>query len=146
MALPTPFFYIFFSRTDLADPYVESSIFVCKNEASENAESTHVRGGGDVASGLRDFTYTQSESRSQSSSLEMLFFILYESTVRKKVGGLRGWQSTICVCVSYMKKWWKRRRRREGKEVEYALNMRNIHTHELWATYMSQLCFCCCRH
>ena len=87
MALPTPFFYIFFSRTDLADPYVESSIFVCKNEASENAESTHVRGG-DVAGGLRDFTYTQSESRSQSSSLEMLFFILYESTVRRKVGDL----------------------------------------------------------
>lgn len=100
---------------------------MCKNEASENAESTHVRGGGDVASGLRDFTYTQSESRSQSSSLEMLFFILYESTVRKKVGGLRGWQSTICVCVIYekmMKKTKKKGRKRGGICAEYAK-----HTH-----------------
>lgn len=66
----------FFSRTDLADPYVESSIFVCKNEASKNAESTHVRGGDEVASGLRDFTYTQSESRSQSSTRDVVFYFI----------------------------------------------------------------------
>lgn len=35
-----------FFRTELTDPYVKSSIFVCKNVASKNAKSTHVRGGG----------------------------------------------------------------------------------------------------